>query len=166
MPKVLIRKWSEADREEMKQIAKVMLDVLHSSFKADIMKAANVIEVLHESFAQQAGMNKAIVLSEKKGIINTQKVRNILKIIEGMQESDVNLVLFRDESEVLMQLHMGFYLRLKTYIIAQSEHKTLLDDLRLKYPLIRGIEYVDEFNQVNLKAAMGKLSPKMQDSKY
>ncbi len=159
--KALATQWTNEDKKLMADVSGEICILMKKRFNKDKLMAANCLDILHNSFYEQIGFEKVVRLN-KEGKLIKKDVTRVLGIIHGMQESDFNLILFRNCPEVWMQYYMGIFFERTTYIIALEKDRPALKKIR-SY-LVKHVEYVTNFNPKIIEAAVANIK-KMIDAK-
>ena len=123
--KAVARRYSNEEKREMAVAATDIIQLLKDKFPKEPLLQASVLEFAHRAMQDEVGIEKIIIANKEGKDIFNRLVRT-RQIVEGMQSSDMNLVLFRDEPEVWMQYYMSMFLKKSTYVIAEQKHKDLL----------------------------------------
>jgi len=89
--------------------------------------------------------------------IDINKKVRLEMLLKAMHVSDLNIILFRNDPEVLFQLYLGFYLGKPTFIICLDE---LVEEVRLhtKHSLVKGVLIVKKYDKEGLRDVMKKIS--------
>lgn len=163
MSEIVIEKWTDEQRNLMVEVSKEVYDLLNSRLKNKLM-IAHCLDIFTKCYSQEIRLSK-ILRATKEGKIIKDYVERVLGIIEGMQRSDVNLILFRNEPDVLLQYYMGLYFEKKTFVIAEEKEKLNIGKL-LKSDLVIQVECVKNLsNQQELTRAMENMRKNMEDCK-
>ncbi len=157
--KALATQWTKEDKKLMANVSGEIYILMKKRFK-DTLMMANCLDILQDSFHEEAGFEKVLRLN-KEGKIIKKQVTRVLGIIQGMQESDFNLILFRDCSEVWMQYYMGIFFDRDTYIIALEKDRPALK--RMRSPLVKHVEYVINFNPKIIQAAVTNIKKRIDE---
>ena len=157
--RVVVGIWTDEEKDLMAKVSFEVIDLLKKRLK-DRLMVAHCMNIMNSVFKEDVGIQK-IMYATKDGEIKKNLVERVLKIIHGMQVSDVNLILFRDCPEVWMQYYMGLYFNRPTFIISLGKHKKIVDKL-LNDELVVQVEYIDSFNEVSIRDVMLKLKDKME----
>jgi len=159
MTEIVIEKWTDEEKKLMMEVSKEVYDLLNKKLKNELM-IVNCLDIFTKCYAQEIGLSRILRVTEEGKIIK-EYVNRVLGIINGLQESDVNLVLFRNSPDVLLQYYMGLYFERPTFIIAEEKERTNIDRL-MKSELIKRVEYVRNFGKQELVRAMDKMRGKME----
>ncbi len=157
----LATQWTKKDKKLMADVSGEICILMKKRFDKDKLMAANCLDILHTSFYEQAGFEKVLRLN-KEGKIIKKQVTRVLGIIQGMQESDFNLLLFRNCPEIWMQYYMALFFEMDTYIIALEQDRPALK--RMRSHLVKHVEYVINFNPKIIESAVANIK-KIIDTK-
>lgn len=149
--KALATQWTKEDKKTMADVAGEIYTLMKKRFGKNILMMANCLDVLQNSYHEEAGLEKVLRLN-KEGKIIKKHITRVLGIIRGIQESNYNLVLFRNCPEVWMQYYMGIFFERTTYIIALEKDRPALK--RIRSHLVKHVEYIINFNPKIIEAAV------------
>ena len=126
-------------KEDKKVMIKLTHDIqtLHDKSGLNKFLFCMVLENILTAFKQHLGLRKILNVTKDQRIIDYDKYKRIAGIVEGMQESDINLLMFRDEPEVWFQYYLGTYLRKKTCIICEEKDFNIVDKLKEKRSIVK-----------------------------
>ena len=143
--KAIAKQWSKEDKFLMLKAT----DKIHNILKEldDPLKSAFVTELINNAVQDDAGIAKIAMINNKGRLITDlkDKTNRIRAITEGMHQSNVNLVLFRDDDEVWMQYYMGKFLGRPTLIICKDEDREILKHYKVKDKLF----IVENYNNID-----------------
>jgi hypothetical protein len=158
MPSI-IRKWTKPEKELMAKVATEIHELMNTKLGKDIPMHSQVINVVRQTYFDEISMEKIYDL-DKKGKNRSEeedKLLRVRQIIEGLQQSDMNLMLFADEDEIWMQFHMAMFLEKPTYIICEEADKTSLICMAQEGGLIKKIVYIKEHSKEEMERAMNEI---------
>ena len=161
--KALAKQWTEEDKRLMADVAGEIHILMKKRFNKDTLMMANCIDILQNSFQDEVGFEKVLRLS-KEGKLIKKDVTRVLGIILGMQESDFNLLLFRNCPEIWMQYYMGLFFDRDTYIIALEQDRSALK--RMRSHLVKHVEYVINFNPKIIEAAVTNIKKIIDEEQH
>jgi hypothetical protein len=160
----IIKKWTEAEKVLMANTATEIHELMNKKLgKKDIPMHSLVIETVSKAYHDEIAIEKIISL-EKNGkdtVALEKKLLQVRKIVEGMQQSDMNLLCFHNSDDCWMQFHMGVFLAKPTFIIAKNSDKAILHS-RVFSDLVKKIVFVDDFTKEELDRAMKEIGEEMK----
>jgi len=165
MVDIIAQKFTKEDKREMSQAADDISDLLTKRFgkgRKSVPMKSQVMELLRRGYMDEVSMQRIIDL-DKTGHDRAKdydQLIQIRKIVEGMAESNVNLMIFRDCDELWMQFYMAKSLKLPTYVISEEKNRKIVQ-MKIA-PYVKKIVYVPEIDNVNLDKAMNKLRPMLE----
>ena len=158
--KALATQWTKKDKKLMADVAGEIYTLMKKRFGKNILMMANCLDILQNSYHEEAGLEKVLRLN-KEGKIIKKQITRVLGIIQGMQESDFNLILFRNCPEVWMQYYMAMFFDMDTYIIALENDRPALK--RMRSHLVKHVEYVINFNPKIIEAAVANIKKRIDE---
>ena len=167
MSKVLIKKYTDEDKVRMANASAHILETLEKEFgkgEQGIPYIAKILETCISAYGDQEAMQKIITLNAdgKNASEFNQKVKRARQIIEGMQKSHLNLILFRDDEEVWFQYYLSQFLGKPTFIIALKSDEIVVQEKISKGGLVKAIEFVEEYSTETVQVVADKFSKMMK----
>jgi hypothetical protein len=118
--RVAFGKWTDIEKREMSATADMIYEILKEL--QDPMKQAFVAKLVYNETTDIAAIAKIKTIDKKGKVVDLKdKINRIRSIVEGMDKSNINLVLFRDVPEVWMQYYMGKFLDRPTLLLCREE---------------------------------------------
>lgn len=159
--KVVVGAWTDVEKKLMVDVSFEVIDLMKKRLK-DTLMIAHCLSIISSSFNERCSIER-IICADKNGKILKNYVKRVLGIIEGMQKSDVNLILFRDCSEVWMQYYMGLYFERPTFVIALRVHEKIIKRL-MTSSLVKRVEYVATFDEGSISSALKNMKKDMENN--
>jgi hypothetical protein len=154
---MIIKKWTEEEKKLMADVAGEVYTMVKIRFKGNVMMASQTMNFILQGFNDEVGVEKIMILNKDGKVDTIQEEQRARQIIEAMKQSECNIVLFRDCPEVWMQYYMGIYLKKPTYVIVKRSDIPVTKDRFGEYALQRGITFVNDFSESELKKAMEEI---------
>jgi len=151
-------KFDSKEKEKMRDTAIQIADILEKQYPKDAFAQAVTLEFMHRGLQSRLAMEN-IIIADKTGKDNFNKLNHARKIVEGMQDSEFNLVLFSNCDEVWMQYYLGKFLQKPTFIIAEEKERPVLEERKVN--LNARIYFVPIFSPEQLEIAMQNIKGDM-----
>lgn len=129
-------KITDKDREEMVKLTKILMS-LRKKFELNDFLFLMTLENVLTGYKQEFGIHKILNVTKDKRVIDYEKYKRIAGIVQGLQESDVNIILFRDDPEVWFQYYLGLFLNKKTCIVCEERDFYKLDKLKETIAIVK-----------------------------
>lgn len=158
---IKVKEWTEQEKKEMIQAVDFFHDYMkHEGFDAGTK--AMILSLMSEEYQKEQAIEKIFSLTKSGGIDNPNQWKRLAGIINGLTESEINLIVWRPDPEVLFQFYLGIYLNKPTYILIKDEDMESLTPHR-NYSKIKGVHVVKDFSEENLKKAIMKIEKVVGD---
>jgi len=165
MVDIIAQKFTKEDKREMSQAATDIIDLLTKRFgkgREGVPMKSQVMELLRRGYMDEISMQRIIDL-DKSGNDRTKDYDDLIRIrqiVEGMADSHLNLMIFRDCDELWMQFHMSKILKLPTYVISEEKNRRVVQERIAAY--VKKIVYIPKIDNANLDKAMKELRPLLE----
>ena len=163
-------KFDSKEKEKMRDTAIQIADILEKQYPKDAFSQSVTLEFMYRGLQSRLAMEN-IIIADKTGKDNFNKLNHARKIVEGMQDSefgicwhDNNLVLFRNCDDVWMQYYLGKFLQKPTFIIAEEKERPVLEERKVN--LNARIYFVPIFSSEQLEIAMQNIKGDMGELHY
>ena len=136
-------------KKKVKNAVDKIHDVLIKEFGNNTLLHAFTIKMIYSALKDQEAIEKIMLpndLTGKDVLEIDKRINRCRQIIEGMSNSTVNIILFRNDEDVWMQYHMGLFLQRDTLIFALEKDKhEIIPRIKIG-DLVKDIVYVKCFN--------------------
>jgi len=130
----------------MAKAATDFYDLMKKKYKLDPILRAQTVHILNTTLQDEMAIHKIFNADKNmKIIVDPAKLKHVRKTVEGMNMSDVNVVLFRNDPSVWMKLYMGLFLQKDTIIICEGKDYSHVSKYK-KHPNVIKVIKVESFS--------------------
>lgn len=141
--KVVMREFNKEDKYSMAKAATRFIEQMKKD-KFDTLMQLHMIEFLRKSMHDQEAVEKIIQIEKSGKTTLTNRELHVRKVTESMINSEINLIMFRDEADIYMMYYMGIFFGKPTVIVAEEKDKMIVE--KLDHELIKKRIYIPEFS--------------------